>query len=242
MPLHTHPALRPMRRMAWLPTALALCASAVAQDPGAEHLLHVRVQAFLTERAAVDGDEVEVEVFASAASLPPCTAPEPFLSGPAQRVLGRVAVGVRCDGEPRHVRYLQAEVRINGRYWVAARDIAAGEIVAADALREQRGELSALPRDIVRIAAELVGRQAQRRLAADTPLQAHQFRTVPLVERGQRVVVEARGERFHVRREGTALEPGGRGERVRVRFGKDEIVHAEVVGAGALAISFQTPH
>lgn len=242
MPLRTLPAPRPMRRMAWLVTALALCTSAVAQDPGAEHVLHARVQAFLTERAVVDGDEVEVEVLASAASLPPCTAPEPFLSGPAQRVLGRVAVGVRCDGEPRHVRYLQAEVRINGRYWVAARDITAGEIVAADALREQRGELSALPRDIVRIAAELVGRQAQRRLAAATPLQAHQFRAVPLVERGQRVVVEARGERFHVRREGTALEPGGRGERVRVRFGKDEIVHAEVIGAGVLAISFRTPH
>lgn len=238
MPARTLPALRPARRLAWPIAALALCTGAAAQDPGIEHAVVARVQAFLIERAAGEGDEVEVEVFPSAAGLPPCTAPEPFLPPPGQRVHGRVAVGVRCAGEPRHVRYLQAEVRINGRYWVAARDLAAGEVVTADAVHERRGELSALPRDIVRTAEEVVGRQAQRQLAADTPLQTHQFRAVPLVERGQRVIVEARGERFHVRREGTALEPGGRGERVRVRFGKDEIVHAEVVDAGLLAIPF----
>lgn len=238
MPARALPALRPVRRLAWPIAALALCTGALAQDPQAEHTLAARVQAFLIERAADEGDEVEVEVFPSAASLPPCTAPEPFSPTPGQRVHGRVTVGVRCDGEPRHVRYLQAEVRINGRYLAAARDIAAGEIVTADALHERRGELSALPRDIVRTAEEIVGHQAQRQLAADTPLQTHQFRSAPLIERGQRVIVEARGERFHVRREGTALEPGGRGERVRVRFGKDEIVHAEVVDAGLLAIAF----
>lgn len=230
---------RPRPLSPWcLGACLALAWLFVPQPTLADDALMTGVHAFLYEQAQGHGEEVVIEVRPPSAHLPPCEAPQPFLTHASRPVLGRVSVGVRCGEEGRQVRYLQAEVGVIGDYPVVARDIAPGTPLTAELLETRRGDLSRLPRQAVLDEAAVLGQVAQRRLASGSPLQAHQFQARPLVERGQQVTVEAQGASFRVTREGEALEPGGEGERVRVRFANRDLVTATVVGDARLAVDF----
>jgi len=230
-----HQTRPPYRLPRLLMAAALLLVSAAA--PADEAML-AEVHAFLYDQANRLGNEVMIEVRPPSAHLPTCDSPQPFLPHAGQPVMGRVSVGVRCGEQGRQVRYLQAEVGIIGDYPVAARDMAAGTLVTPDLLETRRGNLSRLPRQAILDVDELLGQQASRPVSAGAPLQAHQFQAPALVERGQAVVVEAQGPSFRVTREGEALEPGGHGERVRVRFGSRELVTARVVGDGRLVVDF----
>ncbi|MGR4067890.1 flagellar basal body P-ring formation chaperone FlgA [Billgrantia sp. C5P2] len=196
------------------------------------------VHGFLHEEARALGDELVIELHPPSARLPACEFPEPFLTRPGEVPLGRVSVGVRCGTDGRQVRYLQAEVGVVGEYPVLATPLSTGEAVRRDHLEMRSGNLADLPNRTLLDIDEIVGQVATRPLAPGQPLQAHQFRSLPLVERNQRVVVEARGSSFRVSREGQALEPGALGDRIRVRFDSREVVTAEVVGEGTLAVDF----
>ncbi|MBB3329902.1 flagella basal body P-ring formation protein FlgA [Halomonas campaniensis] len=227
---------RTPNRLPRLLMAAALLLASMASS--ADEAMLAEVHAFLYDEANRLGDEVVIEVRPPSAHLPACNSPQPFLPHAGQPVMGRVSVGVRCGEQGRQVRYLQAEVGVIGDYPVAARDMAAGTLVTADLLETRRGNLSRLPRHAILDADELLGQQASRPIRAGETLQAHQFQAPTLVERGQAVVVEAQGPSFRVTREGEALEPGGHGERVRVRFGSRELVTARVVGNGRLVVDF----
>ncbi|GKW49228.1 flagellar basal body P-ring formation chaperone FlgA [Halomonas sp. NCCP-2165] len=225
-----------LTRVLLLPLALLLALPAVARGDDAPLL--EAVHAFLYEQSRALGDEVMIEVHPPAGRFPACQAPEPFLPGQRELAPGRVSVGVRCGEEGRRVRYLQAELSVFGEYPVAARDLAAGDTLERDDLRLARGDLGRLPRRAVREIEAALGQQLTRPLREGSHLLEAMLRTEPLVERRQRVVVEARGQGFRVTREGEALEAGGRGERVRVRLANREIIEAEVIGDARLAVIF----
>ncbi len=228
----TRTRCRAARRL--MAVALLLASAAVTAD---EAML-AEVHAFLYDQASSLGDEVMIEVRPPSAHLPACESPQPFLPNAGQSVLGRVSVGVRCGAQGRQVRYLQAEVGIIGEYPVATRNMAPGTLVTADLLEIRHGNLSQLPRHAILDVEALLGQQARRPISAGAPLQANQFQAPALVERGQAVVVEAMGASFRVTREGEALEPGGEGDRVRVRFNSRELVTARVVGHRLLVVDF----
>lgn len=196
------------------------------------------VQRFLHAQAGEQGEEIVIEVHPPSAALPECSSPAPFLPRPLQSVGGRVSVGVRCGDDGRQVRYLQADIDVYGDYPVLAQPVSAGTLITPEMLKAQQGNLSRLPRDAVREPEAVIGQVARRTVAAGVPLQHRQFEKKPLVERGQRVVVEARGSSFRVTREGTALDSGAAGDAVRVQFPSRELVHATVVGDGRLVIDY----
>lgn len=214
-----------------LPGLLPLKASA-------DDALMAEVHAFLYEKVASRGEEVVIDVRPPSAHLPPCETPRAFLTNPSQPVLGRVSVGVRCGPDGQQVRYLQAEVGVSGGYPVLRRDVAPGTLITPDLLEVRTGELSRLPRRSILDGETIVGLVAGRSLRAGTPLQSHQFHAPVLVERGQKVVIEAAGPSFRVTRQGEALEPGGEGDRVRVRIADRELITATVVGKARLAVDF----
>ncbi|QTP55409.1 flagellar basal body P-ring formation protein FlgA [Billgrantia sulfidoxydans] len=229
--------MRLIRLALLLPLTLALLPLPAAATADDTELLQA-VHAFLHEQASTLGDELIIELRLPSARLPACESPEPFLARPGDVPLGRVSVGVRCGSDGRQVRYLQADIGALGEYPVLTAPLAAGETVRREHLAMQSGNLAELPNRTLLDIDEIVGQVATRPLSPEQPLQAHQFRSLPLVERNQRVVVEARGAAFRITREGQALEPGAMGDRVRVRFDSREVVTAEVVGEGTLVVDF----
>ncbi|MCC5881526.1 MAG: flagellar basal body P-ring formation protein FlgA [Halomonas sp.] len=200
-------------------------------------LLHV-VHGFLHEQASALGDELIIELRPPSARLPICESPDPFLTRPGELPLGRISVGVRCGQDGRQVRYLQAEVGVVGEYPVLGTALSAGETVRREHLVMQAGNLAELPNRTLLEIESIIGQVATRALNPGQPLQAHQFRSLPLVDRNQRVTIEARGKGFRITREGQALEPGALGDRIRVRFDNREVMTAEVVGEGTLVVDF----
>ncbi len=227
------PHLLPMLWLA-LASLLAVPAGHAADDDAMLEAVH----AFLHREAQALGDELIIELRPPSARLPACESPAPFLTRPGDVPLGRISVGVRCGSEGRQVRYLQADVGVIGDYPVLARSLQAGETVHRDDLMMQQGNLAELPNRSVIDIENIVGQAATRAIEPGQPLQEHFFRSLPLVERNQRVVIEARGQGFRIEREGQALEPGALGDRIRARFDSREMVTARVVGDGRLAVDF----
>lgn len=206
---------------------------------GDENAMLARIHAFLYEQVAASGDEdVVIEVHPPRASLPNCEHPIPFLPNAASRPIGRVSVGVRCGDQGRQVRYLQAEIHVTGNYLEISRKIEAGETLRPEHLVERQGRLGRLPPRAVLDPDRAIGQEATRPLAAGVTLQEHHVRPRQLVKRGQRVVIEAHGAGFRIAREAEALEPGGEGERVRVRLPDREIIEARVIAEGRMAVDF----
>ena len=220
-----------------LPTLLAGLLSLPAASADDGELLQA-VHGFLHEQASALGDELIIELRPPSARLPTCESPAPFLTRPDEVPLGRISVGVRCGDDGRQVRYLQAEVGVIGEYPVLDTPLSAGETVRREHLVMQSGNLAELPNRALLEVDRIVGQVATRALSPGQPLLEHQFRNLPLVERNQRVVVEARGRGFRIAREGQALEPGALGDRIRVRFDNREVMTAEVVGEGTLVVDF----
>ncbi len=196
------------------------------------------VHGFLHGEAQPLGEEIIIELRPPSARLPECVSPQPFLTREGELPIGRVSVGVRCGSDGRQVRYMQAEIGVLGEFPVLATSLSAGDTVRAEHLEQRQGNLAELPNNALLDAEQIVGQVATRTLRAGQPLQAHQFRSLPLVERNQRVVVEARGTGFRVSREGEALEPGGLGDRVRIRFDSREMVTGQVAGEGLVIVDF----
>src|SRR5699024_1129312 len=191
----------------------------VARD-AARHFLH--------HEASHLGHNVTVAIHPSRADLPACHHPRPFLPGTGQKLLGRVTVGVRCDSG--QVRYLQARVSADGRYWEAKERIPAGTALTATMLEADHGDLGQLPHGAIRDRSAALGQVTTRTLAKGTVIQSAQLREAWLVHRRQPVTVEARGQGFRVTRSGKALQDGALGDTVRVRMADHSVLVGVVTG------------
>lgn len=226
----------PRRLKAALMPGLAILLFAQALPALGEEAWLERARAFLAQQASGMGEEVRVTLHPPGAHFPACPDPQPFLPAASRPPMGRVSVGVRCGESGQRTRYLQAEVAVIGRYLELATDLTAGQRLTPAHFTERRGELDRLPRGTLRDPQAAIGQEARRPLAAGRPLQAHQLRAPRLVDRGDRVTLEARGQGFRVTREAEALDPGGRGERIRVRLEDRRIVEARVIGPRRLVV------
>ncbi|MGR4872297.1 flagellar basal body P-ring formation chaperone FlgA [Variovorax sp. LARHSF232] len=138
-------------------------------------------------------------------TLPPCEAPEAFLA-PGTALRGRVSIGLRCPAaDAPWTRYVQAYVEVQGRYFVAARAIEAGQALGAADLAERSGDLAALPRSVVTDAAPLRGVIAANRISAGAPLRKELLRGQVVIQQGQWVQVVAQGAGFSVSTEAKAM-------------------------------------
>lgn len=211
-------------------------ASADDNDPNV-----ARVEQFLFEQLRDSGvapEDIEIDVFPPAAALDTCQHSEPFLARNDTRLMGRVSVGLRCGTEGNRVRYMQAELHVYGERVVAARDINPGEMIRSDMLTTERVDLGRLPAQSITDLNAAIGQQARRPLRQGQGLSAYALSAPQLVERGQRVSIEANGRGFRIRRQGEALDNGAQGDIVRIRMANREIVEAQVDGPGTLTVAF----
>lgn len=186
--------------LAWLP----LPGSAAEPLPEAVRLA---IERLVQVQAAGLPGQLQVRLRGpSGGALPPCEAPQAFLA-PGTALRGRVSIGLRCpaaDAAP-WTRYVQAYIEVQGRYFVAARAIEAGQALGMADLTERSGDLAALPRSVVTDAAALRGVVAANRIAAGAPLRKELLRGQVVIQQGQLVQVVAQGAGFSVSTEAKAM-------------------------------------
>lgn len=113
---------------------------------------------------------------------------------------------------------MQAYIGVVGTYYVAARQIAAGQaLVPADSVA-QEADITALPASVIVDPAQLVGMTALNRIAPGAPIRREFLRGISVLQQGQHTKVITRGPGFMVSTEGKAMTDAAVGAVVQVKI------------------------
>lgn len=154
------------------------------------------------------------------------------------RLWGKSNVVVRCEGLQRWTLYVPVTVRVTGNYVVSGRALRQGQVVGADDVAIQSGDLTELPNGTLTGLQQAVGRTLAASINAGQPLRADLLRQAIVVQQGQMVKVVSRGAGFEVANEGEALNNAAQGQVVRVRLGNGQMVSGIAAGAGTVTVAY----
>lgn len=169
--------------------------------------------------------------------LAPCPALEAFLPA-GSRAWGRSNVGVRCQVEGGWSIYVPVQVQVIGDYFVTARPLARGQLIAPGDLAKRSGDLAELPAGIVTEEAQAVGKSANVGLQSGQALRSDLLREPTAVLQGQGVKVVSKGKGFQVATEGKALNNAAAGQVVQVRTTSGQVVSGIARPGGVVEVSY----
>lgn len=192
--------------------------------------------AFLQQQAAGLPGKVSVTVPpVFPRGLAACAALEPFMP-PGARMWGRTTVGVRCVGAKPWTLYVVGRVAVEITYYVAARQIDAGQTLSATDFMPRDGDLASLPQTIITDPTQANGAVALARITAGLPLRTDMLRSASSVVIGQTVRVIAVGSNFTISSEGSVLNNAAPGQMVRVRMAAGQIISGVVKDAATVQV------
>ncbi len=155
---------------------------------------------------------------------------------PGAPVWGRTTVGVRCAGEKPWTIYVMARISVQATYYVASREILAGDVIQATDLLPRDGDLAVMPRAIVTDPSQAVGAVAQNRITPGVPVRTDLIRSVNAIQLGQTVKVVAQGDGFSISTDGSAMNNASPGQQVRVKTENGQTVVGTASGRGVVEI------
>ncbi|MDS4016191.1 MAG: flagellar basal body P-ring formation chaperone FlgA [Candidatus Accumulibacter sp.] len=166
-----------------------------------------------------------------------CSAFEPFLP-PGNRLWGRSTIGVRCLGPTAWSVYVPVQVKITGKHLSAARQLAAGQVIAESDLSLVDGDLGALPATVLTDPRQAIGKALRNGLAAGQALRSDALITPWAVQQGQMVKLLANGPGFTVTNEGKALSNATDGQLIQVRTNSGQIVSGIARHGGVVEVRY----
>ena len=220
------------------PNASAVATNVQATPPGQQDGESIRAVAlaFLQQQSAGLPGHVNITVApVFPRGLAACTSLEPFVP-PGARSYGHTTVGVRCIGAKPWTLYVSARVAVDVTYYVASRQIGAGEALSAADFMPRSGDLASLPQTIITDPNQASGAVALARISAGLPLRTDMLRSAASVVIGQTVKVIAVGSNFTISAEGSALNNAEPGQQVRVRTSGGQIISGVVKDAGTVQV------
>jgi flagella basal body P-ring formation protein FlgA len=128
-------------------------------------------------------------------------------------------------------------VGVETRYLVAARRLAAGQIIGENDLAARNGDLGALPMNVLMDAEQALGKTVKIGIGAGQPLRSDQLIAPWAVQQGQTVKTVSRGAGFSVSNEGKALNNAQEGQVVHVRTPSGQTVSGIARAGGIVEIS-----
>ncbi len=148
--------------------------------------------------------------------LPRCTSNvEPYIQNPGRNV-GRMVVGVRCNGEKPWNVYLPVRVALMENVLVTARPLQRGHVLeAGDVVVDQR-DVSEVFGGFLSDVDAAVGQRLKRSVGSGVVLTPAQVQPRILVERGQTVTLTVESSSLNISMQGKALMDGAANQRIRV--------------------------
>jgi flagella basal body P-ring formation protein FlgA len=169
--------------------------------------------------------------------LAQCSAFEPFQPAGAAP-WGKTTVGVRCLGPASWTLYVQVQIGVETRYLVAARRLAAGQVIGENDFVTRNGDLGTLPTNVLMDAEQALGKTVKIGIGAGQPLRGDQLIAPWAVQQGQTVKTVSRGTGFSVSNEGKALNNAQEGQVVHVRTPSGQTVSGIARAGGVVEISY----
>ena len=128
-----------------------------------------------------------------------------------------VRAEVRVGGETHRVLTITVDTRFFRHVLVAARSIRRGEAIAADMVELTERDVTSIKDGFFTDLAELAGYQAKRPLGFDRVVTRSHVEAVPVVRRGDAVLLLVASANLQISAAGTALQDGSVGRRIRVK-------------------------
>ncbi len=151
---------------------------------------------------------------------------------------GRTNVVVRCLGKAGWRVHVPVHIRIKREFLITARPIPQGQVVDAEDLVTQMGDISELPVNILVDATVVVGKVAATSIPAGRPLRADMLKAPLAVRQGQTVKVISRGPGFSVGNEGRALNNVQEGQVAQVRLATGQIINGIAKANGTVEVNY----
>jgi flagella basal body P-ring formation protein FlgA len=216
----------------WLPAV-----SALAQNPAAQ--VRQAVEDYVRRQAQGFPGKVGYRItpLDARTKLARCDALEPFQPAGAAP-WGKTTVGVRCLGPASWTLYVQVRISVEAQYLVAARSLAAGQIVGENDFSARNGDLGTLPATVLMDAGQALGRTVRIGIAAGQPLRSDQLTAPWAVQQGQKVKTVLRGAGFSASNEGKALHNAQEGQIVQVRTPSGQTVSGIARPGGVVEIAY----
>ncbi len=166
---------------------------------------------------------------------PACDQLQAFLPG-GRQLRSRMTVGVRCVAPQAWTSYVQANISIQGFYYVTNREIPVGDTLSLTDLTGREGDLLRLSRGIIVDPSQAIGHIATQRIPSGGIVKSGSLRNPDSIQRGQAVRTEARGVGFVVSGEGQALQSGGPGATIQVKSSSGQIVTGTVLDSHTVQV------
>lgn len=170
--------------------------------------------------------------------LAACRQPLDTFSPPGKRLMGKVTVGVRCQGEKPWTLYVPVTVAVMSQVVVAKSELTRGATVTRDDVKLEKRDIARLHRGYLRTLEDAIGKTVRYSVRPDQVVTPSRLDSPLAVKRNGRVIILAANDTVQVRMAGTALENGSIGERIRVknRSSKREL-EARVVKQGVVQVT-----
>ncbi|MCO5400318.1 flagellar basal body P-ring formation chaperone FlgA [Ralstonia soli] len=250
-----HPILahaQGMVRVGYPPAAANMPAPAPAVQPAAQttiqgpNAIQMQIRQQLqsqldilggTNEAGAPRASVEVGPVDPRVANQPCDQIDLMLPA-ANRLRGRIQVGVRCRSPHAWAAWVPATIQITGTYYVASHQLPPGKTLDMADLEARTGDLSMLPPSVVQQPADVVGRVLLTSVAANQPLRAESLRLPIAVQAGQTVKLVAEGGGFQVTSDGRAMNQAAVGQVAQVRTANGNVISGIAQSAGVVAVQF----
>ncbi len=216
-------------------------------DTGMPLTLADHIRAYCQEEWRADGGTVELDFERGREDLLGLTAPTfTFVVRSADRTrlgMREFRVTVRRDGHTLRTESVFASVRVLREVLVAAGPLNIGSLIEPDDVKPHERIFTSDAAPGLTRAGEAVGQRVRIFIPEGQLLRRDDLQAADLVKRSAGVRVFSSGP-VGVRLQGTALDNGTYGERVRVRLGDTRssrrVVHGEVTGLGEVRLLEET--
>jgi flagella basal body P-ring formation protein FlgA len=156
-------------------------------------------------------------------NLPACPALEAFVPA-GGRLWGHASVGVRCNSQTPWTLYVPVDIKVIANVVHTVRPLAQGHPVGAADVALQKADLAQLPAGILTEPSQAIGKILITSLMSGQPLRQDLLRSLPVIQQGQSVKLQAQGLGFKASSEGKALADAAEGQVVQVRIQSGRII------------------
>jgi flagella basal body P-ring formation protein FlgA len=202
--------------------------------------IHTAISDFLASKnrqSPVD-TEIEVQSIDRRLRLAKCDNPLKISLLPGNRPIGRISVGVRCEGskQPWSI-YASAYIKSFTDVVVLNESLPRNSEVSSADLILKRMEISTLRSGYLTNLKDAVGKKLKRSLQKGTTLNQRFLITQKMVKKGSQIIILAKNHQLAIRVSGKALSSGAKGDLIRVQNIKSKrIIQAKVISEGVVQI------
>jgi flagella basal body P-ring formation protein FlgA len=224
--------------------AFVFLAASVAVADAGEERVRADLERFL--RARVGSGEVSIQFppltsFAFDRNRHPGDLRTQLTTRAETPLRGRVPVTVELYAGAELVSrgVISPNIQVSERVVVPTRDLKRGEVLTTEDLRYAERDAARLQSDVVREIDLVLGQRMRRSVRAGRPFRLSQIESVPLVERGDRVMILLESGSLKIQAIGRAQEAGAIGEWIRVlNVDSKREISGRVDHQGAVHVAF----